>query len=329
MGPQDHVWILHRPSTLGKDEIFAASNPPAAECCVPAPPVIEFDASGKVVRAWGGPGQGYEWPLLEHGLYVDYKGNVWISGNAGKGWGRILKFTADGKFLMSIGQPLPAGEEPSNNSTTVLGNQPADMFVDPKTNDLYLADGDGGDRRVIVFDADTGAFRRLWGAYGEKPAEGKAAKYDPSAPPSKSFSAGVHCVLVGNDGLVYVCDRNADRIQIFHPDGTFVKEAFVSRETFGNGTTFDLAFTPDEKYMYVADGANQKVWIMQRDSLEIVGSFGQLGHGAGEFRNLHGLTVDSKGNVYTAEVSEGKRVQKFALKGNEKKASAHKVSASR
>ncbi len=241
------------------------------------------------MRAWGGPGQGYEWPLLEHGLYVDYKGNVWISGNAGKGWGRILKFTADGKFLMSIGQPLPAGEEPSNNSTTVLGNQPADMFVDPKTNDLYLADGDGGDRRVIVFDAETGAFRRLWGAYGEKPAEGKAAKYDPSAPPSKSFSAGVHCVLVGNDGLVYVCDRNADRIQIFHPDGTFVKEAFVSRETFGNGTMFDLAFTPDEKYMYVADGANQKVWIMQRDSLEIVGSFGQLGHGAGEFRNLHGI----------------------------------------
>jgi NHL repeat len=315
VGPQDHVWILHRPSTLAKDEIFAAANPPSAECCIPAPPVIEMDAAGKVVRAWGGPGEGYDWPLLEHGLFVDYKRNVWISGNAGKGWGRILKFTSEGKFLFSIGAPLGPDEKPSNNSTTTLGNQPADMFVDPKTNDLYLADGDGGDRRVIVFDAETGAFRRIWGAYGEKPAEGPAAKYDPSAPPSRSFSAGVHCVLLGNDGLVYVCDRNADRIQIFHPDGTFVKEAFVSRETFGNGTVFDLAFNPGEKYMYVADGADQKVWIMQRDSLEVVGSFGQLGHSAGEFRNLHGLTVDSKGNVYTAEVSEGKRVQKFALKG--------------
>jgi DNA-binding beta-propeller fold protein YncE len=328
MGPQDHVWILHRPSTLGKDEIFAAENPPSAECCIPAPPVIEFDAAGKVVRAWGGPGQGYDWPLLEHGLFVDYKGNVWISGNAGKGWGRILKFTADGKFIMSIGEPLAAGEEPSNNSTTHLGNQPADIFVDPKTNDLYLADGDGGDRRVIVFDAETGAFRRIWGAYGEKPAEGRAAKYDPSLPPSRSFSAGVHCVLVGNDGLVYVCDRNADRIQIFHPDGTFVKEALVSPKTFGNGTVFDLAFSPTEKFMYVADGANQKVWIMQRDTLEIVGSFGQLGHSAGEFRNLHELTVDSKGNIYTAEVSEGKRVQRFVLKGSGTKVSGRKVAAS-
>ena len=134
---------------------------------------------------------------------------------------------------------------------------------------------------------------------------------------------------MGKDGLVYVCDRNADRIQIFHPDGTFVKEAFVSPKTFGNGTVFDLAFTPDEKYMYVADSANQKVWIMRRDSLEMVGSFGQLGHGAGEFRNLHALTVDSKGNVYTAEVSEGKRVQKFLLKGSKRKAASQKVPASR
>jgi sugar lactone lactonase YvrE len=133
---------------------------------------------------------------------------------------------------------------------------------------------------------------------------------------------------VGNDGLVYVCDRNADRIQIFHPDGTFVKEAFVSPKTFGNGTIFDLAFSPTEKYMYVADGANQKIWIMQRDTLEIVGSFGQLGHSAGEFRNLHELTVDSKGDIYTAEVSEGKRVQKFVLKGAGSKVAARKVAAS-
>jgi DNA-binding beta-propeller fold protein YncE len=202
------------------------------------------------------------------------------------------------------------------------------MYVDPKTNDLYVADGDGGARRLIVFDAETGAFRRIWGAYGERPAEGPAAKYDPNAPPSRSFSGGVHCVLVGNDGLVYVCDRNADRIQVFHQDGTFVREAFVSPKTIGTGTTFDIDFTPDQKYMYVADGSNQKVWILQRDSLEVVGSFGHLGHSAGQFRNVHGITVDSKGNVYTAEVSEGKRVQKFVLKAAGTKNASHPTGVS-
>ncbi len=329
LGAQDHVWILHRPSTLEKDELNASTNPPGAECCIAAPPVIEFDANGKVVRAWGGPGEGYEWPLFEHGLFVDYKGNVWVGGNAGKGWGRILKFTADGKFLLSIGKPLGPDEKPSNNSTVNMGNQPANMYVDPKTDDLYVADGDGGDRRLIVFDAETGAFRRIWGAYGEKPAEGPAAKYDPSAPPSRSFSSGVHCVRMGNDGLIYVCDRNADRVQIFHPDGSFLKEFFVSPQTFSGGTTFDLAFSPDQKLVYIADGANQKIWIVQHASYEIVGSFGQLGHSAGEFHNLHGLIVDSKGNIFTAEVSDGKRVQKFVLGGTDTASGTRNKMASR
>jgi DNA-binding beta-propeller fold protein YncE len=187
------------------------------------------------------------------------------------------------------------------------------MHVDPKTNDLYVADGDGGARRVIVFDAETGAFRRIWGAYGEKPEEGPAAKYDPTAPISKSFSSGVHCVVVAKDGLVYVCDRNADRIQVFHPDGTFVKEGFVEPSTMGSGSTVDIDFTTDQKYLYVADGANQKVWILQRDTLEIAGSFGEPGQRPGQFQNVHSVTVDSKGNVYTGEV-DGKRVQKFVLK---------------
>jgi len=311
LGAQDHIWILHRPSTLADDEKYAALNPPAAECCIPAPPVIEFDAAGKVLRAWGGPGAGYEWPKLEHGFFVDYKNNVWISGNTGQGYGRILKFTADGKFLLSIGKPLAPGELASNNSTTVLGRQPADLYVDPRTNDLYVADGDGGDRRVIVFDAETGAFRRLWGGYGRKPEEGPAAKYDPNGPPSKSFSSGVHCVIMGNDGLVYVCDRNADRIQVFRPDGTFVKEAYVAPKTIGQGTAFDMAFSPDQRFLYVVDGTNQKVRILRHDSLREVGTFGQLGHNAGEFRNVHGIVVDSKGNIYTAEVSENKRAQNF------------------
>jgi DNA-binding beta-propeller fold protein YncE len=301
LGPQDHIWILHRPKTLGDDQKSAA------------PPVIEFDAQGKVVRAWGGPGAGYEWPSQEHGLFIDYKNNVWVSGVAGKDYGRILKFTIDGKFLKSIGTPLEPGDKPSNNSTTHLGRQPADMYVDPKANELYVADGDGGAQRVIVFDADTGACKRIWGAYGEKPTEGPAAKYDPNAPVSKSFLSGVHCVVIPNDGLVYVCDRNADRIQVFHKDGTFVKEAFVERSTLGNGSTFDIDFTPDQKYLYVPDGSNQKVWILQADTLEIVGAFGQMGQGPGQFRNVHSVTVDSKGNVYTGEV-DGKRVQKFVPK---------------
>ncbi len=301
LGPQDHIWILHRPKTLGDNQKSAA------------PPVIEFDSQGKVVRAWGGPGAGYEWPSQEHGLYIDYKSNVWISGVAGKDYGRILKFTTDGKFLMSIGAPLEEGEKPSNNSTTHLGRQPADMYVDPKANELYVADGDGGAQRVIVFDAETGAFKRIWGAYGDKPTEGPAAKYDPSAPVSKSFLSGVHCVVIPNDGLVYVCDRNADRIQVFHKDGTFVKEALIEPSTLGTGSTFDIDFTPDQKYLYVPDGSNQKVWILQRDTLKVVGSFGQPGQSPGEFRNVHSVAVDSKGNVYTGEV-DGKRVQKFVAK---------------
>ena len=301
LGPQDHIWVLHRPKSLADNQKLAA------------PPVIEFDTQGKVIRAWGGPGAGYEWLSSEHGLFIDSKSNVWISGVAGKDFGRILKFTADGKFLMSIGASLKPDEKPSNNSTTHLGRQPADMYVDPKADELYVADGDGGAQRVIVFDADTGAFKRIWGAYGEKPVEGPAAKYDPNAPVSRSFLSGVHCVVIPNDGLVYVCDRNADRIQVFRKNGKFVKEALIAPSTLGNGSTFDIDFTPDQKHLYVPDGTNQKVWILQRDTLEVVGSFGDSGQGAGQFRNVHSVTVDSKGNVYTGEV-DGKRVQKFVPK---------------
>jgi hypothetical protein len=300
LGPQDHLWILHRPATLGGDRKFAA------------PPVVEFDTQGTVVRAWGGPGPGYDWPVQEHGLFVDYQGNVWISGVAGQDFGRILKFTAEGKFLLQIGATLEPGEKPSNRSTTHLGRQPADIYVDPRTNDLYVADGDGGARRVIVFDAGTGAFRRIWGAYGAVPAEGPAAKYDPEAPVSRSFSSGVHCVAMANDGLVYVCDRNADRIQVFEANGTFVKEAFVERSTLGAGSTVDIGFTPDWNYLYVPDGTSQKVRTLRRATLEVVGEFGELGESPGQFRNVHSVAVDSKGNLYTGEV-DGKRVQKFVL----------------
>ena len=310
LGPQDHIWVLHRPKALGDGQKSAA------------PPVIEFDAQGTVVRAWGGPGAGYEWPTQEHGLFVDYKNNVWVSGVAGQDYGRILKFTSDGEFLMSIGKPLEPGEKFRNTSTTHLGRQPADMFVDPRSNELYVADGDGGAQRVIVFDADTGAFKRIWGAYGERPTDGPPAKYDPNAPVSKSFLSGVHCVVIAHDNLVYVCDRNADRIQVFRKNGKFVKEAFVERSTLGNGSTFDIDFTPDQKQLYIADGSNDKVWILQKDTLEVISSFGGSGEGPGQFRNVHSVTVDSKGNLYTGEVN-GKRVQRFVPAGSSSRQSSN------
>ena len=304
VGPNDHVWILQRPAAIKPDEKNGTT---------PAPPVIEYDTQGKVVQAWGGPGAGYDWPLNEHGIFVDYKGNVWIAGVGGKDWGRILKFTSTGKFLLQIGRPLPAGETFTNNNSTVLGRQPADVDVDPKTNELYVADGDGGAQRVMVFDAETGAFKRLWGAYGEKPEDGPAAKHDPNGPPSKFFSAAVHCVRIAKDGLVYACDRNGDRIQAFHQNGKFVKEEIIAPKTMGLGSAYDLDFTPDQKYFYVADGTNHKVWILQRDSLEIVGSIGREGSNSGEFQNIHTLAVDSKGNLITAEITN-KRLQKFVPK---------------
>lgn len=297
----DHLWIIHRPTTLGEDQKRAA------------PPVVEFDAQGAVVRAWGGPAGGQDWPTQEHGIFVDHQSHVWISGVAGKDYGRVFKFTPDGTLLLTIGTPLGPEETPSNNSTTHMGRQPADMYVDSNANELYVADGDGGARRLIVFDAGTGAFRRLWGAYGEKPAEGAAAAYDPGAPVSRSFSSGVHCVVMANDGLVYVCDRNADRIQVFRQNGTFVREALIEPSTLGSGSTVDIAFTPDQQYLYVPDGANHKVWIVDRDSLTVAGSFGQQGEGAGQFRNVHSVAVDSTGILYTGEV-DGKRVQKFVPK---------------
>ncbi len=303
---RDHVWILHRPATLAADEKGAAANPQVAECCIPAPPVIEFDAQGNLVQAWGGPANGYDWPSQEHGINVDYQGNVWISGTAAED-GQVLEFTRNGKFLRQIGH---AKGKSGNNDTATLW-RPAAMCVDPKTRELYVADGEGGNRRVIVFDADTGAYKRYWGAYGERPDDGPAPKYDPDAVESKVFSNAVHCVRIGRDGLVYVCDRGNNRIQVFHQDGTFVREAVVAKRTLSVGSTSDIDFSPDRQFLYVADGTNQKVWILERDSLEILGSFGSMGHNAGQFRNIHALAVDSKGNVYTSEVSEGKRVQKF------------------
>ncbi len=305
---RDHVWIVHRPGRLTPQEIGAALDPPTAECCVPAPPVIEFDPEGNVVQAWGGPETLDPWPEAEHGIFVDHEGNVWI-GSSGEGDQVVLKFSRDGELLLRIGE---FGRTGGSRDTALLG-RPSDVAVDPETNEVFISDG-YGNRRVVVFDAATGAFERLWGAYGEPPDDAvELGPYDPAAPPARSFRSPVHAVGLSRDGLLYVADRVNDRIQVFRTDGSFVAEGFVRPQTLSMGSVWDLAFSPDpaQRFLFVADGTNNKIWILRRETLEVVGSFGRSGRWAGEFHWVHSLAVDSRGNVYAGEVDTGQRVQKF------------------
>src|SRR5689334_663058 len=304
---QDHIWVIQRPRTLTDDEKAASFIPPRTKCCVAAPPVIEFDQEGNVLRAWGGPGQGYDWFENEHGINIDYKGFVWLGGN-GNNDGQVLKFTQDGKFVLQIGKPGP----PTGSADTTRLGRPADTEVDPETNEVYIADG-YGNHRVIVFDADTGAYKRHWGAYGKPPNDAKQPPYNPAGPAPQQFANPVHCVKISKDGLVYICDRTNDRIQVFRKDGTFVKEFIIEKNTLRAGSVWDLDFWIDPKQTYLlnADGMNNEVRTLRRETGEIVGAFGRNGRNAGEFHWVHNLAIDSKGNIYTTEVDTGKRAQKF------------------
>ncbi len=309
---QDHVYIIHRGAgSLEPKEIYAAQNPPASECCLPAPPVIEFDSEGNLVRAWGGPGQGYEWPDSNHGITPDSKGNLWIGGN-GPYDGHILKFTREGKFVKQFGfQYASAG----SNDTWAF-NKVAKISLDEAANEAYVADG-YGNHRVAVIDMDTGKIKRYWGAYANKPDDTNLGRYNPSAPPAQQFRNPVHCAEPSKDGFVYVCDRPNDRIQVFTKDGKFVKEAFVAKETLGDGSVWDIAFSkdPEQKYFYLADGANEKIRVFDRKELKELTSFGDGGRQPGQFYAVHSIATDSKGNVYTTETYRGQRVQKFVFKG--------------
>jgi glyoxylase-like metal-dependent hydrolase (beta-lactamase superfamily II) len=320
---RDHVWIVHRPSTLQPNETRAIWKA--------APPVLEFDADGTLVSSWGGPGAGYEWPQLEHGIYVDHHDRVWIGGGGDKD-AQILKFTREGRFLLQIGHQ---GKGRGSNDTENLGAA-ASMVVDAAANELYVADG-YVNHRVIVFDADTGAYKRHWGAYGKRPDdsyfakagerlpgpfsgavqhEDKPSQYDPDLPPPPQFRI-VHAVRIANDGLVYVCDRTNDRLQVFHKDGTFVREAFLAKRTFGSGSVWDLAFSPDpqQTFLAVIDGTNQQVYVLRRESLEVVDTFGGGGHWAGQFYGAHNIAANARGDLFITETYEGKRVQKFRYAG--------------
>ena len=310
----DNIWIIHRPGTLVEDEKEALKNPPATKCCTPAPPVLKFDRAGNLLASWGGPpknGESYDWPKSEHGIMVDSAGNVWLAGNDPVDH-QILKFTGDGKFLQQIGHANSTG---GSNSQTQLG-RPAHMMIDEKAGELYVADG-YLNHRVLVLDAKTGAYKRHWGAYGNKPADDKQAPYSPVAASQPGglpqFNNPVHCVRLSNDGLLYVCDRGNDRIQVFKPDGTVVKEFKVAPETLAGGSLWDLVLSEDraQRYIYVADGSNNQIHVLLRESGQEIGGFGRPGRMAGEFKWVHNMAIDSQGNLYTSEVGTGRRAQKF------------------
>ena len=309
---RDHIWIVQRPGSLSEAELGAVQDPPQSICCRPAPAAMEFDADGSYVQGWGGPGEGYEWPATEHGIFVDYKDNVWVAGN-GPDDHQVLKFSRDGTFLLQIGH---AGKTGGSNHTEYLG-RPADIYVEPEANEVYVADG-YLNRRVIVFDADTGEYKRHWGAYGEKPDDTDLGQYDPDAPAVKQFRNPVHAVRISDDGFVYVADRVNKRIQVFQTDGSFVKEVFIDKKTLGSGSAWDVDLSPDEEQtiLYNPDGTNQQMWMLLREDLTILGTFGRRGRMAGQFHWVHNVAVDSHGNVYTGEVNQGRRVQKFVLQSS-------------
>lgn len=294
---RDHVWVIQRPRSLTDDERGATLTPPRSLCCVPAPPVMEFDGDGRLVQAWGGPEASAAWPASEHGIFVDHRDHVWIAGNGPKD-GQVLEFTRDGRFLKAIGAPGVVG----GDADTRHLNRPAGLVVDPQSDELFVADG-YGNHRVIVFDARTGAYRRHWGANGRPPGD----------PGVKGFGTPVHCVRLARDGLLYVCDRPNNRIQVFRRDGTFVKEIAVAPDTRGNGAAWDVDLSPDraQTVLYNADGENNLVWMLRRDSGRLLGTIGRRGRQAGQFHWIHNLAVDAKGNLYTTEVDSGKRAQKF------------------
>jgi len=308
---EDHVWVLQRPGTLNPDEQERA-----------APPVLEFDGAGNFIQAWGGPSEGYEWPSSEHGVYVDPKGFVWIGGN-GETDNQILKFTRAGEFVMQIGR---AGQSQGNGDTQNL-NRPADAFVHADTNELFVADG-YGNRRVIVFDADTGSFKRMWGAFGNVPTDGEpdTAMADADEQGAPQFVQPVHAARVSKDGFVYVSDRGGKRVQVFTLDGTYVEQVFIGRECVapecGNGTTAaSTAFStdPEQQFLYVGNRSQAKVMVFDRKTLELLDTFGQWGSAPGDFGTLHHMAADSSGNLYVTEVSplapENRRVQKFTRLG--------------
>jgi len=328
---QDHVWVLHRPRTVPEESRAHA-----------APAVLEFDSNGAFVNAWGGPGDGYDWPDSEHGISVDYRGNVWVGGSSPTSQSltrrsddMLLKFSRDGEFLLQIGGP----DANSGNADTASVMRSADSFVYEPTNEVFVADG-YGNRRVIVFDADTGEFKRMWGGFGnppeDAPAGGRGADtgepgpgggarggrgapppLDTDGPGSDQFRGPVHSVKVSHDGLVYVADRGSRRIQVFDLQGTYRTQTFVNRAGPSSNSVAGLAFSPDEaqRFLYVVDYGNSHVAVLERETLRELYQFGGLSDRPGDFQGPHHIAANSRGDLYVVEVLPGNRVQKLSFTG--------------
>ncbi|HIA59125.1 MAG TPA: hypothetical protein EYO00_04460 [Gammaproteobacteria bacterium] len=311
---RDHVFVVHRNDASqfgGNTEIGLQGG--VSECCTPAPPIIEFDHAGNVVNAWGGPVEGaeYTWPASNHGIAIAANGNIWIGGNGG-GDSHVLVFTRDGEYVRTVGVP---GEDRDSNSE-IHYDRVAEIAIDIDANEAYFADG-YRNRRVAVVDVASGALKRYWGAYGNTPDDSVDVTYTPGQPGPQQFRGPVHCAQPSNDGLVYVCDRGADRVQVFRKDGTYVKEMVYNPATLNQGSTWDIAFSkdPDQEFIYLADGQNFKISVIDRASMEVLYTFGQGGRQPGTFYAPHSVATDSEGNLYTTETYEGSRVQKFVYQG--------------
>ena len=346
MDAKDNVWIVHRPQTLEQKESYATRN--EADCCIAAPDVLEFDPAGNLIRHWGRDevrGNGHDWPSSNHGITIDKDGNVWLGGNGAyqpgpapgstaqftappgaatqqqmisrEGGGEIgiyhdsfiLKFTPDGKYLGQIGKAN--GSKGSLDTENVRGV--AQIRLLPQSNELVLADG-YGNKRISIWDAATLKFKRMWGAYGRKPNDDPIPHYDVNSP---QFGNPVHCAQPSNDGLIYVCDRTNNRIQVFKTDGTYLQQYIVKPDTKGDGSVWEIAFSrdPQQKFMYISDGANENIHVFDRKTMKELYWFGGGGRQPGQFYAVHSIVTDTKGNIYTTETYRGQRVQKFVYKG--------------
>jgi DNA-binding beta-propeller fold protein YncE len=293
----DAVYIVHR-RDLNKEE---------QETSTPAPSIIKFDRAGKVVKAWGDE---TTVPNIIHGCTVDKSGSVWVAGN---GDAIVQKYSPEGTLLLQIGtrgtfdSADGTAKGKGLNSARDKLYLPSGVAIDDTNGDVYISDG-YGNRRVVVFDKD-GRFLRQW---GHQATDDESRRGEPAA-----FAQVVHCITLSNAGLVYVCDRQGNRVQVFKKDGTFVRNIAVPAMTGKlpdkRGSVWWLGFSPDvaQKYLYVADGGAEQVHVLDHESGAILSSFGRAGHQAGNFTHGHTLAVDSLGNIYVAETGDGRRVQKF------------------
>ncbi len=303
-----HVWVTHAQGMATPAALGAAQDPPVSQCCVPAPGVLELDPQGNVVQSWDTSQGEYAWPDVPHGLFVDHNDYVWVGSRPHH---QVLKFSREGELVLTIGEQDETG---GSNDPDLLG-RPSDIWVNPETNEAFIADG-YGNRRIVVYDGETGAYLRHWGAYGEVPDDDYThPDRGEDEPPSRQFGT-VHGLVGSHDGFIYVADRRNNRVQVFEQDGTFVAERVVAPATLGSGTAFDVALSgdPDQEYLYLMDGTNHKIWTLRRSDLEVLGEFGRGGYQVGEFVRPHNMDTDAEGNIYTSEAGT-RRIQRFQVTG--------------